>query len=248
MKIKRLQRTGRTQITLMFVFHNRGGMRLPTVVASLLAAAISPACAESLNFDHSAPGSLPAGWSVAMTHQGGPPKWEILEDSSAPSKRNVLAQVSNDRTAGRFPLAVWNGSTVKDGALSVKFKAISGVVDQGAGLVWRYRDPNNYYIVRANALEDNVVLYKVQNGERVSLAPKGAVSNAYGVKHKVPRQTWTTLRVDFHGELFSVSLNGEKLFDVEDSTFMGTGKTGLWTKSDSVIYFDDFQVSEEGKK
>ena len=223
-------------------------MRLPTVFATLLAAAIPPAYAESINFDHSAPGSLPAGWSVAMTHQGGPPKWEVLKDTSAPSKPNVLAQVSNDRTAGRFPLAVWNGATVKDGALSVKFKAISGVVDQGAGLVWRYRDPNNYYIVRANALENNVVLYKVQNGERVSLAPKGAVSNSYGVKHKVPKQTWTTLRVDFHGPLFSVSLNGEQLFEVEDPTFTGAGKTGLWTKADSVIYFDDFQVSQEGKK
>lgn len=121
-------------------------------------------------------------------------------------------------------------------------------MDQGAGLVWRYRDPNNYYIVRANALENNVVLYKVQNGERVSLAPKGAVSNAYGVKHKVPKQTWTTLRVDFHGGLFTVSLDGEKLFDVEDSTFSGAGKTGLWTKSDSVIYFDDFQAVDDSKK
>src|SRR5262249_10793909 len=124
-----------------------------------------------------------------------------------------------------------------------------GIVDQGAGLVWRYKDPNNYYIVRANALENNVVLYKVQNGERVSLLPKGAVSNAYGVKHPVPKQTWASLRVDFSGNLFAVSLNGEKLFEVEDSTFANAGKTGLWTKADSVIYFDDFRVEEtHGKK
>jgi len=232
----------------MFVFHNKGGMRLPTVFGTLLAAAIHTAYAENINFDHSATGSLPSGWSVAMTHQGGPPKWEILEDGSAPSKPNVLAQVSNDRTAGRFPLAIWDRASVTDGAVSVKFKTISGIVDQGAGLVWRYRDPNNYYIVRANALENNVVLYKVQNGERVSLAPKGAVSNSYGVKHKVRKQTWTTLRVDFHGPLLSVSLDGEKLFDVEDTTFTGPGKTGLWTKSDSVIYFDDFQVVDGSEK
>ncbi len=183
-----------------------------------------------------------------MTHQGGPPKWEVLGDSSAPSKPNVLAQVSNDRTAGRFPLAIWDGVTLKDGTVSVKFKAVSGTVDQGAGLVWRYRDPNNYYIVRANALEDNVVLYKVQNGERVSLAPKGAVSNAYGVKHKVPKQTWTVLSVAFRGNRFSVSLEGQKLFDVRDSTFTEAGKTGLWTKSDSVIYFDDFQIEQETRR
>jgi hypothetical protein len=163
-----------------------------------------------------------------------------------PANRTYFTQVSNDRTAGRFPLAIWDGSSVKDGAVSVKFKTVSGSIDQGAGLVWRYRDPDNYYIVRANALEDNVVLYKVQNGERVSLAPKGAVSKAYGVKHKIPKQTWTTLSVEFHGSLFSVSLDGQKLFDVEDSTFAGAGKTGLWTKSDSVIYFDDFEVVREG--
>jgi len=160
----------------------------------------------------------------------------------------VLAQVSNDRTAGRFPLAVWDGLNVKDGTVTVKFKAMSGTVDQGAGLIWRYRDPSNYYIVRANALEDNLVLYKVQNGERVSLVPKGTVSNAYGVKHKVLKQTWSTLSVSFQGKLFTVSLDHQKLFDVEDSTFTAAGRTGLWTKSDSVIYFDDFQVVGDGKK
>ncbi len=221
----------------------------PILVGISLALAVRySARAETISFDRAATGAMPAGWTVAMTHQGGAPKWEVLEDASAPSKPRVFAQVSTDRTAGRFPLAIWDGATVKDGSLSVKFKAISGVVDQGAGLVWRYRDPNNYYIVRVNALEDNVVLYKVQDGQRVSLAPKGAVSNAYGVKHKVPKQTWTVLRVDFRGNLFSVSLDSEKLFDVEDSTFTGAGKTGLWTKSDSVIYFDDFQVIPEDKK
>ena len=183
-----------------------------------------------------------------MTHQGGAPKWEVLADDTAPSKPNVLAQTSTDRTAGRFPLAIWDGAEVKDGRLSVQFKTVSGTADQAAGLVWRYRDANNYYIVRANALEDNVVLYKVVNGERASLAPKGAVSNAYGVKHKIPKRTWVTLSLDFQGNLFTVSIDGEKLFDVEDATFSGPGKTGLWTKADSVTYFDDFQVIDRGKK
>jgi Domain of Unknown Function (DUF1080) len=214
----------------------------------LLLVAASIGRGESINFDNATVGAVPAGWTVAMTHTGGAPRWEVLKDDSAPSKSNVLAQVSTDRTAGRFPLAILDRASLKDGTLTVKFKAVSGTVDQGAGLVWRYRDPNNYYIVRANALEDNVVLYKVQNGERVSLAPKGAVSNTYGVKHRVPQQTWSTLSVAFRGNVFTVSLNGETLFDVVDSTFTGAGRTGLWTKSDSVIYFDDFQVVEEGKK
>lgn len=183
-----------------------------------------------------------------MTHSGGPPKWEVLKDNSAPSPPNVLAQSSHDATAGRFPLAIWERTSPKDGALSVKFKTVSGTIDQAAGLVWRYRDANNYYIVRANALENNVVLYKVQNGERISLAPKGAVSNAYGVKHRVPKQTWSTLSVSFRDNLFGVMLDGDKLFEVEDSTFPGAGKTGLWSKSDSVTYFDDFRVVDDGKK
>jgi hypothetical protein len=201
--------------------------------------------AEAINFDTAKPGAPPPGWSVAMTHTGGAPKWEVREDESAPTKPNVFAQVSNDATAGRFPLAIWDGSSLRDGTVTVRFKAVSGNVDQGAGLVWRYRDPNNYYIVRANALEDNVVLYKVQNGERISLAPKGSASKTYGMKHKVAKQTWSTLSVSFHGNLFTVSFDGQKLFDVEDATFPGAGKTGLWTKSDSIIYFDDFQVESK---
>jgi hypothetical protein len=224
-------------------------MKLRITIGSLLALTAFSVCrAQMINFDQAKIGSVPAGWTIAMTHEGGPPKWEVLNDPSAPSKPNVLAQVSTDRTAGRFPLAIWDQASLKDGRVTVKFKAMSGSVDQGAGLMWRYRDPNNYYIVRANALEDNVVLYRVQNGERVSLSPKGAVSNAYGVKHKVPKQTWTSLSVGFHGNVFTVSLDGKTLFDVEDSTFTGAGKTGLWTKSDSVIHFDDFQVVEEGNK
>src|SRR5216683_3754593 len=189
--------------------------------APLLAGAVY---AETLNFDNARAGSVPAGWSVAMTHKGGAAKWEVRTDETAPSKPNVFAQVSNDRTAGRFPLAVYDKSSLKNGTLSVKFKAVSGSVDEAAGLVWRYRDPENYYIGRANALEDNIVLYKVENGERLSLAPKGSPSKTYGVKHPIAKQTWQTLSVAFEGDLFTVRFNGEKLFEVNDSTFLGTGK------------------------
>jgi len=224
------------------------------VIVALLLRVLTAVCAictcfaEVVNFDRAAVGTLPPGWTISMTHAGGAPKWEVLVDETAPSRPNVLGQISTDRTAGRFPLAIWNSATLRDGTVTVKFKAISGSVDQGAGLIWRYQDPKNYYIVRANALENNVVLYKVQNGERVALAPKRAVSNAYGVKHRVPKQTWTALSVRFKGPVFTVSLDGETLFSVEDSTFTGFGKTGLWTKSDSVIYFDDFQIEQERQR
>ena len=196
--------------------------------------------AETFNFDSAQPGSLPPGWTVAMTHTGGAPKWEVLSDPTAPSKPNVLAQTSSDPTDGRFPLAILDKTNFQNGELSVRCKAVSGKGDQGAGLVWRYRDPNNYYIVRANALENNVVLYKVEAGIRLSIAPKGLPSRAYGVKHAIPRQRWNTLRVVFDENLFTVFLNGERLFEVEDQTFKDAGKVGLWTKADSLTYFADF--------
>ena len=225
---------------------NKSGQiqKLPTLIAALAMLA-SAGTAEIINFDSASPGAVPAGWTVAMTHKGGAPKWEVLKDDTAPSKPNVLAQTSNDPTDGRFPLAILDKANFKDGELSVRTKAVSGKVDQGAGLVWRYRDPENYYLVRANALEDNVVLYKVLNGRRTSIAPKGKPAGTYGVNHKVPSKSWNTLRVTFSGPMFTVYFNGEKLFDVDDSTFVTPGKVGLWTKADSVMYFDDFDVVQK---
>jgi hypothetical protein len=201
------------------------------------------AAAEVVRFDGGTPGKLPRGWRVAMTHEGAPPQWEIVRDESAPTPPYVLAQLSQDRTAGRFPLAIWDRVTILDGSVSVVFKTVNGAVDQAAGIVWRYQDANNYYIVRANALESNVVLYKVENGVRLSIAPKGLPSRSYGVKHDIPRGQWHTLKIDFHGSSFTVLFNGERLFEAEDQTFAKPGKTGLWTKADSVTYFDEFTVS-----
>jgi hypothetical protein len=198
--------------------------------------------AESVTFDRAAPGETPAGWTVAMTHEGAPPRWQVLRDPTAPSPPFVLAQTSTDATAGRFPLAIWNGATVRNGEVSVAFKAVSGTVDRAAGLVWRYQGPRNYYIARANALESNVVLYKVVNDVRISIAPKGLPSKAYGVKHSVPSGKWQTLRVVFKDSTFTVYLNNERLFDAEDSAIGGAGKSGLWTKADSVTYFDNFTI------
>ena len=218
----------------------RAGFLLLAALVFLMSGA---AQAETINFDSDSIGPLSSGWTSAMTHSGGPPRWEIVRDDTAPSKSNVLAQLSSDNTRGRYPLAVLNKVSGKNGDLRVKFKAISGEVDASGGLVWRYLDENNYYIVRANALEDNVVLYKVENGNRSSLAPKGTARETYGVEIKVSVQTWHTIRVAFQSSLFTVYFNGEKLFEVEDTTFTAAGKVGLWTKADSVTHFDDFQVA-----
>ncbi len=122
----------------------------------------------------------------------------------------------------------------------MRFKPVSGKEDQAGGLVFRFVDPDNYYVVRANALEDNVVLYKTVAAKRSSLPVKGRTFG-YGVDVDVPSGKWSTLRVEFKGHLFTVFLNGKRLFEVEDDTFKEAGAVGLWTKADSVTLFDDFR-------
>ncbi len=197
--------------------------------------------AATINFGSDTPGAVPQGWSVNMTHPGGAPKWEVVADRTAPSKKGyVVGQTSQSPDDNRFPLLIYDNSNLKDGEVSVAFKPISGKIDQGAGVVWRYKDPDTYYIARANALEDNVVLYKVEKSERIPLPPVGQPNNTYGIPHRIPTGVWSTLRVTFQGSLFSVYINGDKIFDVDDKTFTEAGKVGLWTKSDSAIYFDNF--------
>jgi hypothetical protein len=218
-------------------------MRTAAVMFALLALRV--AAGEIVRFDRCGSGELPPKWTVSMTHSGGAPKWGLVADPSAPSPPCAFAQLSTDSTAGRFPLAIWEGAELRDGEVSVAFKPVSGLVDQAAGVIWRYRDANNYYIVRANALENNVVLYKVQDGIRVSIAPRGLPSRAYGVKHPIAAGKWATLRATFYGNLFTVYLDGQRLFEAEDGSLRGAGKTGLWTKADSVTYFDDFEAKEK---
>jgi hypothetical protein len=184
---------------------------------------------------------MPAGFTTTLTGQGKVGVWIVTVDGASPGRGHVLAQIDADPTGYRFPICVYDKVTVKDADISVKFKAVSGEKDQAAGIVWRYRDKDNYYIVRANALESNVVLYKVLNGKREFLPPNGE-GRSYGKKARVPSGQWQALRVTAAGSLFAVYLNGEKLFEVEDSTFPGAGKVGLWTKADSVTYFDDLEI------
>ena len=138
--------------------------------------------AQTVNFDNLKTGAPPPGWTATKTGSGAA-KWTIEQDDSAPSKPNVLKQ-SGQAT---YPVCIKDDTSLKDGFVEVKFKPISGKEDQAGGLVWRAKDSNNYYIARANALENNVVLYKVENGIRLSTAPKGLPSRSYSVKHPVPR-------------------------------------------------------------
>ena len=204
-----------------------------TLVAGLVFA-LGTLSADTINFDQAKVGTvLPAGWSVAMTHQGGAPKWEIVKDPTAPSQPNLLAQTSSDKTDGRFPLAIFDRA-FPDGELSVKFKPMSGAGDQAGGLVWRYRDENNYYLARASAAEKNVAVYRVQNGQRIPLLAMA--------RHDIPANDWSILKVALRGSRFQVYLDHRRILQGWDNTYTGFGRVGLCTVGDSVAYFDDFRV------
>jgi hypothetical protein len=208
---------------------------------------LKPTKRISIDFEKYEPGKTPADFTAALTGAGGEAKWVVESDASSPAGPKVLAQTSADRTNKRYPVCVYNDFTAKDVDASVRFKAISGEVDQAAGIVWRYRDKDNYYVARANALEHNVVLYKTQDGVRSDLKLKGK-ADGYGVKAEVPKDKWSTLKVSAAGNSFVVSLNDQPLFEVVDDTFAGAGRVGVWTKADSVTHFDDLRVDGYDKE
>jgi hypothetical protein len=200
-------------------------MNALTVGFAALALAAAPA-AETVNFDKAEPGKPPAGWTATQTGTGAA-KWEIVRDDTAPSRPNVLKQ-SGQAT---YPVCLKDDTNIKDGFVEVKFKAIAGREDQAGGLVWRAKDANNYYVARANALENNVTIYHTISGRR---------TEKKRANMKVPSNVWHTFRVDFTGDHFVVRFNGQQALQWDDDTFKEAGKLGVWTKADSVTLFDDF--------
>src|SRR6266576_5931109 len=184
------------------------------------------AMAETINFDSDMVAALPNGWIAGVTGRGSS-RWIVEADQSAPSKPNILKQSGR----GEFPWCVLRGAALADGFVEVKFKTLSGNEDQAGGVVWRWKDGDNYYVARANALENNVSLYYTRNGRRTTIKYVDA---------PVPGNTWHTLRVEFSGKKMRVSLDGKQYIEMEDDHIAGSGAVGVWTKADSVTLFDDF--------
>jgi hypothetical protein len=195
-------------------------------ILTLIMVMTSGAFAETINFDNLKVGAPPPGWTATRTGSG-EARWTIERDDTAPSKPNVLKQ-SGEAT---FPVCIKDDTNLKDGFVEVKFKPLSGKVDQAGGVIWRAKDANNYYVARANALEDNVTVYYSVNGRRTERKRIGM---------KVALNQWHTLRVDFRANHFTVTLDGKKAIEWDDDTFKDAGKVGLWTKADSITLFDDF--------
>ena len=223
------------------------GNRFPSFPSNKLrfAAAIAAcaiACAASTGFAQKGTtmiaiekmdiGKLPPEFEFARTGQGGAGEWVVIGDPSASGGR-AIEQSSTERTDYRFPLAIYTPLSVKNGDVVVRFKSVAGKVDQAAGVVMRLIDADNYYVVRANALEDNVRFYRMVKGKREQLE---------GANIKVAANVWHTLGLKAEGENFTVTYDGKQLFTATDSTFADAGKFALWTKADSITRFDRIEI------
>jgi len=189
--------------------------------------------ARTWDFQSDALNAPPAGFSFSRTGQGREGRWVVVQDPTAPSGYHVLAQLDQDDTDYRFPVAVADEPSLKDLRLEVRCKPVSGKTDEACGLVFRFRDPDNYYVARANALEDNVNLYHVVKGRRRQIK---------GWSGKVTRSAWHALAIEARGDHLQVFWEGKPIIDAKDDTFRDAGKVGLWTKADSVTYFDALTV------
>ena len=200
------------------------------VILAALAAGAAPA--RTWTFEQDPPGRPPAGFSYGLTARlGKPGRWVVTPVEGG---GKVLAQIDKDDTNARYPIAVADAPSLANVRLSVRCKPISGEVDQACGLVFRYRDENNYYVTRANVLEDNVRLYHVKDGKRKQFATWDG---------KVTPGAWHTLVAEARGDVLRVFWNGKKVIEARDTTFVQPGKVGVWTKADSVTYFDDLEVT-----
>ncbi len=190
------------------------------------------------DFENYAAGKIPQGWSQYYTGKGKGTKWTIVQEN----KNKALAQLSERNPNYHFNVIVYDNLIAKNVHMKADLKGVRGQMDRGGGFVWRFIDANNYYVVRANPLENNVVLYKVVNGKRTDLPLLGK-GRTYGVAVPELGSGWNTLELDVNNDIFTVYLNGKELFKVRDKTFTDAGKIGLWTKADAVTFFDNLKIN-----
>ena len=222
---------------------------MKSTVAFLAALSLPFSSATNINFDSVKLGQLPPGWTSTVTNHGGPARWIVQPDPTAPSRPNVLAQCSKGGLHFRFPLCLFDKVTCLDGDISVKMKIISGSDNQDAGVVFRAVDQNNYYLVRASARDHNIEMFRVKDGHfepiRVISTNGSNASGGYGVWHPIKIGDWNLLRVTYKGNQTTVYFNHRKVFDAHDNELQASGRAGVWTNADTVAYFDDFRIDKK---
>jgi len=184
-------------------------------------------------FDTDAPDTLPDGFVVGRLFDGRPAgDWKVIRASHAPSLPHVLAQLMGKGAEHAYKVVLISGINASDLDLSVSFLPIEGKADMGGGLIWRATDDRNYYLTRANPLEQNIRIYGVVKGVRHLLQNFDQIID---VRH------WHTLRVVNRGCRIEVFYDEKRVFDLCDKAFT-QGNVGLWTKSDAITYFDDLRL------
>ena len=216
----------------------------------VLALALSaPGADLRIDFSNFATNTTPAAFHSALAGGGEKGDWKVVMDESpsafAPllsqtnrlpvlTRHAVLAQLSRDATDERFPMLIYDTETFKDFKLRTRFKIVSGVAEQMAGMVFRYQNPSNFYIIRASALGHNIRFYKVVNGLR---------GNLLGPDTNITTNVWHTLGIQCQGNQITCVLDDQPVMPLLTDNTFASGKIGFWTKSDSVSYFGDTAIT-----
>lgn len=188
-----------------------------------------------IDFESMPLGAAPAGFTTTVTGEGVPSTWTVTSDATAPSETRALVQSSRDDHGFHFPLCILDATVARDVGVSVRFKTVGGVMNRSGGIVLRFQDPAHYYVARFNSLEDNVGFYEYDG-------PGHRTLKTHAPHLRILEEEWHTLRVEARGARFKVWYDGRLLYEIEDHGIQTAGKVGLWTKSDSVTYFDDLKI------
>jgi len=201
--------------------------------------------ADNVNFDAVSPGHPPPNWSF-VSRSANPVRWEVRHDPGAPSRGNVLEKVTPGSAEGDNPVAVFDKDICRDGDLSVKFRIDGGGRTRTTGIVWRYIDSNNFYLLHFSADQRNIVLFRVRNGKYEPIPVAGAKPGSFGVPHDIRVGQWYVVKVMFRGPQIHVLFGNRRLFEAQDSLLSEPGRMGVWTRGRTTASFDDFRVDKKG--
>jgi hypothetical protein len=218
----------------------------PTAAAAFLVFSFLGFGAETVNFDNLKPRTFPPFWTATANRPQEPSRWDVLRDATAPSRPNVLVKGAGPARDSEFSLAVFDKVICRDGDLSVKFKIEAGARRiQTAGIVWRYQDQKNYYLLHFSVEEKNIVLFRVENGQTHPVRITGAKPGAFGVPHDLRTGQWYIAKVSFRGNNMKVLFGNRQLFEAVDDSLPTPGKTGIWTRGATEASFDDFRIDKK---
>lgn len=188
-----------------------------------------------LNFGSAGAEQSPANFTNVVAGEGQAGLWLARVDESLGATNNIaLTQTRKNLKDEHFPMCIYQREKFDDFTLTTKFKIVDGLVEQMAGIVFRFQDEKNFYVIRASALGNNLRFYKVVAGIR---------SQPIGPSLEVKAGEWYELKIECRGNKIHAWLNGREAIPELTDTSFTTGKVGFWTKSDSVCRFADARIN-----